>query len=159
MIEVDLEDVKLDKENSTQLEFLLIPELDYLNSESKHGDIDGDDVNLTINNDKKDDNNNVNEYQLWVSLWQKLQYNLSMTLSKAGINQWQNTHTLYFTLQMNNNEKENKNTQCLLVKSVNDLIDIAANKNIVQLSEQKQDSAKCRMVLKLKVIFVCSEYF
>ena len=129
---MDLEDVKIDKEN--ELKFLLLPE-------SKSNDVSVID--------------NMDEYDLWLSLWQKLQYNLSITLTKAGINKWQETHTLYFMLPVSNDKQQNNNKHfnCLLIKSVNDLIDIAQNSKNFQQLNQKINPQQCRMVLKLKVSY------
>ena len=152
---MDLKNIKGDKDEPNKLEFSLIPGSNATDSESKH-----DDTNETVisndidfnNNDCGETGLNTNEHDLWRALWQKLNYNLSMSLYKVGMNQWQSTHTLYFEMQSDNEKKENENNNDknrLLVKSLNDLIFIAKSK--IDNNGKQVENIKGRIVLKLKV--------
>ena len=164
---VDLKDLITDKDKASKLEFSLIQGSNTTDPEVKHDDRAGTvtandgDINNNgsdIYNDCDNTSLNVNEHDLWRALWQKLNYNLSMSLYKVDINQWQNTHTLYFELQRENEAKElkndnNNNKTRLLVKSLNDLIFIATHKikHNDKPADKKDENIKGRIVLNLKV--------
>lgn len=165
MIEIELDDLKCGESN--KLEFSLQPKQNINVNDSNicedlkdpHNDYEDDDnggidVNAIGSYDKwNDTTSNVNERDLWLNLWQKLQYQLTMTLYKAGIKQWEDTRTLYYSPTQQPNHEAEHHSSTTLVKTADDLIAVAnCNYHGHIKSGDNNDSAATRIVLKIKVM-------